>query len=394
MPHDVARNEVKLLAREMGFDAVAVASAGPLLRGDAAVARVRQGLMDGLPWFTEERARRASRPGELLPGARSVISVAMSYTAPAATRPESGLRGKVARYARGEDYHRVMKRRLKSLVEALERRAGRPVRARIFVDDGPMLDRAAAEAAGVGWFGKNTLIVTPGLGSWVFLGQAVTDLELEQDTPLRKSCGSCHICMDRCPTGAIVASYVVDNRRCISFLTIENRGPIPVELRPLVGDWVFGCDICQEVCPVNRKAAPTREAAFYVRNGGMSTLDLVGLLDMSEAEYQERFRGSAIKRARRVGLQRNACVALGNLRDPAAVPALTRALQHGEPLVRGHAAWALGRIGGGAARRALEQSLVREENIYVRQEIEAALGESAVAAVSSGRAPSAQRCEV
>ena len=222
--------------------------------------------MDGLPWYTEARVRRGSDPQELLPGARSIIAVGMSYYAPDDGSDRSpGEEGKVARYAWGDDYHQVMKDRLKTLVEGLSTRLDRPIRARWYVDDGPMLDRAAAERAGIGWFGKNTNILSPSHGSWIFLGQVITDLELEPDAPSKKTCGDCVRCIDACPTGAIVDAYVIDNTRCISYLTIENRGSIPRHLRSLMYDWVFGCDICQDVCPVNVKAAYTREQAFQKR---------------------------------------------------------------------------------------------------------------------------------
>jgi epoxyqueuosine reductase len=235
-----------------------------------------------------------------------------------------------------------------------------------------MNDRAAAERAGVGWFGKNTNILTTSHGSWVFLGQVITDLELEPDRPLAKTCGNCVRCIPACPTGAIVAPYVIDNRRCISFLTIELRGPIPRELRPLMGDWVFGCDICQEVCPVNRKSQPGLEPAFRQRHD-FAAPQLIPLLDLDDEGFRERFRNSPIKRAKRIGLQRNVCVALGNIGDPSAVPALARALRSAEPLVRMHAAWALGRIGGQEASDALQAALACESDAAVIEEIELAL---------------------
>lgn len=365
---------VKGLARELGFDLVGIASAEAFARDrEAALERVRQGLMDGLPWYNPSRVLRGTDPQALLPGARSIISVALSYHVPEGGQAP-GLRGRVARYAWGDDYHKVMKNKLKSLAEGLSQRLGRPVQARWYVDDGPMLDRAVAERAGIGWFGKNTCILTPTHGSWVFLGQLITDVELEPDPPLKKTCGQCVRCIDACPTGAIVAPYLIDNRRCISYLTIENRGPIPRELRPLIGDWVFGCDICQEVCPVNRKAAPSQEPAFQRR--GLSTLELTFVLSMTQEEFLERFRGSPIKRAKLEGLKRNACVVLGNLGDVSAVPALARALGKEAPLVRGHAAWALGRIGGGPAEAALEEALGRESDPQVVEEVRAALEEA------------------
>ncbi|MDE2859957.1 MAG: tRNA epoxyqueuosine(34) reductase QueG [Chloroflexota bacterium] len=371
-----AKKAVKALAQELGFDRVGITSAEPFEDAEEiALERVRGGLMDGLPWYHEARVKRGASPTEILPGARSIISLAMSYNVED-EEPDSGrpvLRGKVARYARGRDYHGVMQRRLKQLVATLSERIGRPVQARVYVDTGPMQDRAVAERAGVGWFGKNTNVLSPGLGSWVFLGQVLTDLHLEPDAPLRKTCGRCTICIDDCPTGALIAPYVLDNTKCISYLTIELRGPIPRHLRPLVGDWVFGCDICQDVCPVNRKAQPTREPEFRTGEHGFAAMDLLPLLSMSESEFKERFAGSAIRRAKYDGMLRNACVALGNIGDPRAIPALANALGHESSLVRGHAAWALGVIGGEDARAALESAQVAEADADVREEIEAAL---------------------
>ena len=387
---DTLKSRVKEYAQELGFDLVGIASPESFAdHQDIALERLREGLMDGLPWYTEARVRRGCNPEELLPGARSIIAVGMSYHVPDQGDEDpaggEGLRkspgdGKVARYSWGDDYHAVIKEKLKALVEGLSRCMGRPVNARWYVDDGPMLDRAVAQRAGVGWFGKNTNILTRSHGSWVFLGQVITDLEMEPDPPLKKTCGSCVSCIDACPTGAIVAPYVIDNARCISHLTIENRGPIPVHLRPLMLDWVFGCDICQDVCPVNRKAAYSKEPAF--RHRRFTSLDLVALLEMTEGEFRDRFRNSPIKRAKRAGLQRNACVALGNRGDSAAIPALSSVLRHGEPLVRGHAAWALGRLGGPEAAGSLELALSQEDDPEVLAEIEVALEELAHSPVS------------
>jgi epoxyqueuosine reductase len=251
------------------------------------------------------------------------------------------------------------------------------VSARWYVDDGPMLDRAAAARAGLGWFGKNTNILTSELGSWVLLGQIITDLELEPDLPLEKSCGSCVRCIDACPTGAIVAPYVIDNARCISYQTIENRGSIPAELRPLMLDWVFGCDICQEVCPVNRKEKPTSEPYFGRRD--LAVVDLMEILEMTDSQFLERFAGTPIIRAKRTGLQRNACVALGNLKAREAIPTLAHVLEKSDPLVRSHAAWALGQIGGQKALEALEMAYVTEKDAEVLSEISRALSTPAIA---------------
>jgi len=259
--------KTKALGKSLGFDIVGITTADRFARDEeAALERVNEGLMDGLPWYTAGRVRKANSPRKLLEDARSVVSLAMSYNYGEAEPKGQGPHGKIARYAWGEDYHEVMKKRLRQFVSALPDLAGRPVNTRIFVDDGPMNDRAAAERAGVGWFGKNTNILNPTYGSWLLLGQVITDLDLVPDAPLKKNCGECVRCIDDCPTGAIVAPYVIDNRKCISFLTIELRGPIPRDLRPLVGDWVFGCDICQDVCPVNWKAGPALEPAFRKRH--------------------------------------------------------------------------------------------------------------------------------
>ena len=435
-------------ARSCGFDLVGVTSADEFAADrQAALERIREGRMDGLPWYTESRVMRGASPAELLPGARSVVCLGLSYwsdgegegdagAAPsgAGAQPErhglerveakrsatasgrkgldsrlrgndggsdndddsgngvrGGLAGRVARYAWVRDYHRVMKRRMREFVRVLERELETEVAARWYVDDGPMLDRAAANRAGIGWFGKNTNILTPQLGSWVFLGQVITDLDLKPDAPLQKSCGTCVRCIDDCPTGAIVAPYVLDNARCISYLTIENRGPIPRDLRPLMGDWVFGCDICQDVCPVNRKARAADLPIPFPANAGqrgrvsntsrgkgLAFLDLIELLEMSDDDFLARFAGTSIMRAKRVGMQRNACVALGNRRESSAVPALSRVLVYGEPLVRRHAAWALGRIGGVAAGDALLRAARTEADEEVLEEIAAAKEELAL----------------
>ena len=365
------RQWVDAAASAAGFDLVAVASADEFASDrEEALRRIAAGLMDGLPWFNSQRVRRGADPEALLPGARSIISLGWNYY-PAEDPPASGGQGLIARYARGRDYHRVMKRRMRRVVMELTERIGDRFAARWYVDDGPMLDRAAAARAGLGWFGKNGNILNPAYGSWLLLGQIITDLPLAADAPLAKTCGRCSRCMPACPTDAIVAPYVVDNRRCISYLTIEHKGAIPTELRAPMGNWVFGCDICQEVCPVNRKAKSTGDSNFG--RADLSAVDLIELLEMTDEQFRQRFAGTPVMRAKRVGMQRNACVALGNSGDPAAVPALTRALRRAPPLVRCHAAWALGRIGGAAARASLAGALAGETDPDVLSEIRQAL---------------------
>lgn len=362
--------EIKAHARELGFDLVGIASAEPLTehRGhlDAWLGAGMHGTME----YMERHAERGTRPADMAAGVQSIVVVGLAYRwdAPA---PDEALHGRVSSYAWGTDYHKVIEDKLARLAAFLRTRGA--AIARYHVDTGPLLDRAIAHRAGLGWFGKNTMLITKtGHGSYVFLGEVLTDLPLESDAPATGSCGRCRICLDECPTGAIVAPFVVDARRCISYLTIELRGWIPRDLRPLMQTWVFGCDICQDVCPHNtlvkeglhEEFAPRRDVAYP---------DLIELLHIDEPTYRERFAHSAIKRAKRQGLRRNAAVALGNLKDARAVPALRRAIADDDPIVRGHAAWALGQIGGTTARTALRARLADENDAEVVEEIRQAL---------------------
>ena len=407
---------IKEYAYTLGFAMARVTGAQSFPEAERIIKeRIAQGLMDGLPWFTAERSEVSCHPDTLLPEAQSIIALAMFYLS---EQPEkdtgeeggSGPRGRISRYAWGDDYHEIIKPKLQQFAEWLRAYArqelGEEAQTRLFVDTGRMVDRAVAQRAGLGWYGKNTNILTKGWGSWVFLAEIVTNLPLTADEPLKTNCGSCEICLHACPTGALPAPYMLDNTRCISYLTIELRGSIPLELRPLMGNLIFGCDICQQVCPVNHRAErrlglreqgkqqaqqgregrherqlpliqvqPRQE--FQPRPGTGSNPELIPLLSLTEEEFRERFRHSPIKRTKRRGLLRNVCVALGNSGDASAVPALINALHDAEPLIRGHAAWALGRLGGETARRALEESLNTEDDEDVRKEVLCALSMSA-----------------
>ena len=282
----------------------------------------------------------------------------------------------MARYAWGMDYHDVIKKRLKSFVADISNLVGREFRWRIFVDDGAMNDRAAAERAGIGWFGKNSNILTASHGSWVFLGQIITDLAIIPDRPNLKTCGDCELCIIKCPTGAIEAPYTINNDLCISFLTIELKGVIPRNLRPLVGDWVFGCDICQDVCPVNNNVSSSQEKYFNKRND-FDALELLPLLSLNEEEFRNKFKNSPIKRTKLEGLKRNVCVALGNLKDKRAVVALLGSVYDKSFVVRVHAVWALGCIGiDEATRMHLLEALDSEKNPEVVNEIQDVLNKS------------------
>jgi epoxyqueuosine reductase len=386
---------IKEYAYGLGFDMLRITGAQEFAKAERVIKeRIAEGLMDGLPWFTQERADVSCHPDVLLPEAQSIISLAMFYLTEEIEEQEGdGPRGRISRYAWGDDYHEVIKPKLRLFADWLREyaraRMGDDLETRIFVDTGRMVDRAVAERAGLGWYGKNTNILTKGWGSWVFLAEIVTNLPLEVDAPIKASCGHCEVCMHACPTQALPAPYVLDNTRCISYLTIELRGSIPLELRPQMGNLIFGCDICQQVCPVNqvvekrlgfrgnggRSIEVYQHQEFRARAGVGSSPELIPLLSLTEEQFRERFRLSPIRRTKRRGLLRNVCVALGNSGDRRAVPALIGALHDYEPLVRGHAAWALGRLGGEEAKEALQHKLVDEGDDEVRREIACALGE-------------------
>jgi epoxyqueuosine reductase len=294
---------VKATGRRLGFDLVAIGPADPPPRGGAFEAWLDAGYAGEMAYLARGRARRLD-PAAILPGARSLIACALNYYQGADAHGP----GHVARYAWGDDYHDVIEPRLRALLDDLI--AGAPTTAgRVYVDTGPVLERELAERAGLGWVGKNTMLLHPGLGSYFFIGVVLTTAELAFDAPLADRCGTCTRCLEACPTGAFAAPYVLDARRCISYLTIEHRGPIPGELHEGLGGWAFGCDVCQDVCPWNRRAPITAEAAFAAR----ALPTVAELRTLSEAEYRVRLRGSPLKRARRSGLARNAAIAAANL---------------------------------------------------------------------------------
>src|SRR6059058_2876913 len=378
--------EVKRRATALGFCAVGVTGAERFSEAEtAAVNQTRQGLMDGLSWWSEARAHASADPRRATPDARSVIALAFPHPVVNPPSPSDGPQGRIAAYALGRDYHEVLTQRMQPLVAMLRERGHV---AKTYVDHGWMLDRAVAARAGLGWLGKNTNLLIPGVGSNVLLAEIVTSAELEPDQPLKKSCGGCDACMRVCPTGALVEPGVLDNRRCISFWTIEHRGVIPLDIRPLIGDWIFGCDLCQEICPVNAKPASPDTPALEAFGPMIEARPrLEQLLALDDDAFRARFRNSAVWRTRRSGLLRNVCIALGNIADRDSVRALAIALNDAEPLVRGHAAWALGRVGGAAARNALALALKREADSWVRDECQLAIEECGPLAVPLGGVP-------
>lgn len=359
---------IKFLARHHGLSVTAVTSANPFPDvADHLDQHIDAGHMAGMDWFTKERGRFSSDVRNLQPSARSILSVALTYWPGPTAKPEDGIaRGRIARYAWGKDYHRVIKRRLKALHAAIEEDLGHQVESRLLVDTARIVERAVAARAGLGWYGKHSCLIVPGHSSWVLLGEMVLDLDLVPDAPLDRNCGRCTICLDHSPTGAIVAPYTVHAPSCISYLTIE--------LRPKMGDWVYGCDVCQEVCPYTGAAAISDDADLRPQSMNNAYPALPWLLTMTQDQFGATYHGTPVPRTKRRGLARNAAVALGNIGTAADVPVLASAIaSHDEPLVRGHVAWALGRIGEPEARSALDRSLRSDPDPYVRDEITMAL---------------------
>jgi epoxyqueuosine reductase len=328
-----------------------------------------EGRAADMDWLAREPGRRID-PRVLDSRLRSVVSLAFPYTPP---RPpeldwRAELCGRVAAYALGPDYHDVVKAKARVVAKALSAAIPGAI-TRVYVDTGPIFEREWAIEARLGWFGRNTNLLNRYHGSYFFLAEILTDVQFEPvGEPYREHCGSCRRCLDLCPTGALTEGYRLEPRLCISYLTIEHRGPIPPAMRPQLGNWIFGCDVCQEVCPWNddhARAAPINEALMP---------SLAELMALDDDGFRRRFARSAIKRAKRRGLLRNAAVVLGNSGNPAAIPILERALDHDpEALVRSHAAWALGQLGGSASRSALETAETREPDAAVAAEIALAI---------------------
>lgn len=366
-------------ATALGFHRAGVAPVDAPVRYRAYRRWLASGRAGSMSYLSAPHQLAARRdPRALLPGARSVVVVALAYAHRGGDLRDGRPRGEVARYARGEDYHTVLYRKLTALADALAADLGRPIAARPCVDSAPVLERDLAAAAGIGFVAKNTLVIAPGLGSYFVLGELLVDVAAEPTAaaPIASKCGDCTACLDACPTSAFDGPYLLDARRCISYLTIEHRGAIDRPLRAHMGAMAFGCDVCQAVCPFNA-AAPDRiepAAELRPRSPDAGAVDLIALVDGGANQHRKRVAGTALRRARRDQLARNACIALGNLGDPAAVPALARALAGARsPIVRGHAAWALGRLG---AVEPLREAADRERDPYVRSEIAAALADA------------------
>lgn len=363
--------EIKSKAHELGFSVAGITSVSPLPNDDLAF---KQWCTAGFAADMEYMTRRTdlhAYPQTLVPYSQSIISLAADYYFPVPTFEHQGRFGRVARYAWGLDYHDVVKPRLLKLVSEIETLVGHEIRARCFVDAVPLLERAVAASAAVGFFGKNTNLLRPKGGSWFFLSEILLDLDLTAfEIPIKVTCGTCQRCLEACPTDAFVSPYVLDSGKCISYLTIENKGPIAPELRSGIGEWIFGCDICQEVCPFNRFAAETKWPEFHPDAGAGTRLDLVEVLSIdTDARFRDRFRGTPLTRPKRRGLLRNAAVVAANIGATAAVPMLIERIERdSEPLIRSHCLWSLGQLDRRRASRLADSALKNDTEFLVQDE--------------------------
>ncbi len=377
MPHlqcseEISREEIIELAHDAASGEIEIRIA-PAFVDERTRERLREAFRRGdfATWgYDDDRAARAADPGSVLDDARSVICVAFPYATNAPAR--SRFQGRVSNYAWSSDYHRRISCTLREIARRIDERAGAPVTA-VACDTKPIAERAFAARAGLGWIGKHTNLISSRLGSYVFLGEIVTTLELKPDVPLRKSCGACRRCVDACPTGALRGDYTIDAGRCIADLT-QRTDSVPRELRPLMGEWVWGCDLCQEVCPPTQRAGVRGRSEDAAMNASAAAPDLLRLLRLRAGEYRRTFASTAMGWRGAAVLRRNAAIALGNTLDRAIVPTMLEALETDpHPMVRAHIAWALGHIGSPAAREGLQRRFVREREQSVLEEIALAL---------------------
>ncbi len=364
---------VKAEAKRLGFDLVGVTGPAPPPHLDVYHQWLTKGRHGGMKYLSDERAvLKRSDPLQILPECKSILTLAINYL-PRDHQPVKNT-PRIAAYAQGDDYHDVLIERLEQLSEYIETQVGAPIPHRQYTDTGPLLERELAQRSGLGWIGKNTCLINPSHGSYLLLAELLLGVQLEPDMPFESDrCGTCTRCIDACPTSCISTDRTIDARLCISYLTIEHKDFVPPELREKIGDRLFGCDICQEVCPWNRFSQPTTDVAFQTRSF-LKPPDIEAFLKLAPGSWVESLRDSPLLRPRRRGLVRNASIVAGNQRDPSTIPHLIELLLHDQDsLIRGHAAWALGQIGGSSAKVGLQEARRSETDPMILAEIEAAL---------------------
>jgi len=379
---------VKDEALRLGFKLVGITTPEPPPHWKVFEHWLSKGQQGEMNYLASERSReRRADPRKILPDCQSILVLGMTYPFPehhTASLDREGFLGSVAAYACGKDYHDLIPPRLEALVAYIEKMAGKPVSHKFYTDTGPVLERDLAQRAGLGWIGKNTCLIHPSYGSYFFIAEIFLGLELEPDHPfLPDRCGTCTRCIEACPTGCILPERTLDARRCISYLTIELKGAIPLNLRPALGDCLFGCDICQQVCPWNQHTRNILQASatsLFTRDLNILPMEefhhprLLEEVSLTPDTFNRKFRGTPVMRAKRRGYLRNVTVGLGNLRSDRSIPFLAKVLKdEAEPLVRSHAAWALGRIRNKTAFQALTDALDNEDDEDVCQEIQMAL---------------------
>ncbi len=375
--HTTVRDDIKAEADRLGFTLYGITLPTPPLHYPVYEKWLADGRQGTMAYLNTERARqRRANPAPILAGCQSILVFGMRYPAPLKVLAGENAEphGKIASYAWGEDYHWVIPARLDQLIGRLEKIIGQTLNQRAYTDTGPILERDFAQAAGLGWIGKNTCLISPTQGSYFLLAEVLLNVEIEPDRPfVPDRCGSCSRCIKACPTHCILSDRTLDARRCISYLTIEHKGLIAPDLRPLMGDWIFGCDVCQTVCPWNIRFTHSASEPAFSMSLDIAWPVLHSELTLSLQEFNRKFRRSPVLRTKRRGYLRNIAIALGNAKDPASVPELTNILLlEAEPSVRAHAAWALGQIGTQKARQGLESAQKTEKDPAVLFEIKTA----------------------
>lgn len=361
--------KIREKALEIGFDLVGISPAGSFPENQFYNEWLARGFAGEMKYMEREPEKREDVKN-VLPEVKSIISCGLNYNTdyPYSTEGADQTRGWISRYAWGDDYHDVMKNKLTLLLGSIQKIASQDVKAKLYVDTGPVLDRIYGKYAGIGWIGKNTCVINQEIGSWIFIGEIITDLELNYDAPVPDRCGTCTRCIDACPTGALRQPYVLDSRLCISYLTIELKGKIPLELRGKIGNNIYGCDVCQDVCPWNKRAEITSQSSFQPREV-LYNPDLSFLSRLSEEDFRSMFKGSPVKRAKRRGFLRNVMVAMGNSGSTEFIPYVKESLKDKEPLIRAHAVWALWKLDGEGSYETLSDHLRTENDSTVREEI-------------------------